>query len=99
PRSPQSLFFPYTTLFRSLARHEEFQFLTRLIHRFQQSISSGDEREWSSLQTVLCFPHMKRLLHACAEGVAFRQSPWQLMGKTQRSEEHTSELQSRVDIV
>ena len=66
--------------FCQLARHEEFQFLTRLIHRFQQSISSGDEREWSSLQTVLCFPHMKRLLHACAEGVAFRQSPWQLMG-------------------
>jgi len=81
--------------FCQLARQEEFHFLTRLTKRFQQSISSGDERDWSSLQTVLCIPHMKRLLQACSEGVAFRQSSWQVMGLFQGKRDSLTDAPQR----
>lgn len=50
------------------AKREEAQFLTRLVKRFQDGITSPDERNWASLQTELCLPHLKHLLEVCSEG-------------------------------
>ena len=67
------------------AQREESHFLTRLAQRFQHSINSSDEREWSSLQTELCVPHTRRLLEACSTGKAVRPPRWHMSGRGNRS--------------
>jgi hypothetical protein len=58
------------------AQREESLFLSRLVKRFLPAMSSGDEREWSSLQTELCLPHIGHLLETCSEAGAASPSPW-----------------------
>ncbi|HEX9134499.1 MAG TPA: hypothetical protein VF844_19590 [Ktedonobacteraceae bacterium] len=53
--------------FCQAARREESLFLSRLVKRFQQVISSDGERDWSPLETALCLPHIEKLLHTCAK--------------------------------
>src|SRR2546421_8360968 len=71
-RPPRSTLFPYTTLFRSLERHD-----------FGDVGVVGDERRQGALRHV----HQLRLGVAAGERAH------------ERSEEHTSELQSRSDLV
>jgi hypothetical protein len=59
------------------AKGEESQFLTRLVKRFQDVITSLDGGEWSSLQAELCLPHLEYLLQACARRGATPSFPWQ----------------------
>jgi hypothetical protein len=78
------------------AGREESLFLTRLTQRFQQSINSGAEREWSSLQTELCLPHMKHFLEACSTGRAMRPPRWSLSGRGNRSAPSEASEQSEI---
>src|SRR5256884_7035893 len=73
-RPPRSTLFPYTTLFRSRHRHQEFlKFLRRLDREFP-----GD---WE--------------LHLVLDNYGTHKTP----EVQKRSEEHTSELQSRLHLV
>src|SRR2546428_6189570 len=72
-RPPRSTLFPYTTLFRSVAR-------------------ATTPRSRSSRST-----RRPRAARTAAERESTRPAPWQVDPK--RSEEHTSELQSRSDLV
>src|SRR5687768_18123775 len=82
-RPPRSTLFPYTTLFRSAAA-----------------------RRWRKSSASSCHGCMKRgraivygqaALHAEIESK--RGSDGQIRGEPERSEEHTSELQSRLHLV
>ncbi len=53
--------------FCQATQREESLFLSRLVKRFQQVISSDGERDWSSLHTALCLPHIRQLLQRCAK--------------------------------
>ena len=48
------------------AQREEAQFLARLVSRFRPLMHTNDDTDWSSVQTELCFPHMRCLLQACS---------------------------------
>src|SRR5207247_9245683 len=94
--SPLSPFFPYTTLFRSIyppilladeptgnLDTQTGEDILRLIRDLQQRLKS----------TVLIVTHDRVVAESCPRVVALRD------GRVVRSEEHTSELQSRVDLV
>ncbi len=55
-------------------QREESHFLMRLVNRFQQVIDG--KRDWSSLQTELCLPHMTQLLQTCVKEGAVTPSHW-----------------------
>src|SRR2546428_10247038 len=87
-RPPRSTLFPYTTLFRSLARLEDGPALTA--HALDQLRDARDRRraedEVDRGRAPLDRPLLE-LRHASHNA------------DDQRSEEHTSELQSRSDLV
>src|SRR5204863_10153081 len=87
---PPSSLFPYTTLFRSDRRHREGDDLVRHLDRdargglgHDQEARSGDRAQ-------------RHVLRDRAGLVPVGRRP---RGRTRRSEEHTSELQSRRDLV
>src|SRR5690606_41247702 len=94
PRSPTLTLFPYTTLFRS-----------ELVRHAQQIV----ERAWSGLSRVFPNRHhggkaaVFRPGAADLDGVTAKEEALQRQGvgdvHARRSEEHTSELQSRENLV
>src|SRR2546428_5282124 len=79
-RPPRSTLFPYTTLFRSSARHAVLA-LDRIGDRFRPvAIGLADD-------------------HRRSRDVRRRSVALQRRHRSARSEEHTSELQSRSDLV
>src|SRR3712207_9032949 len=96
-RPPRSTLFPYTTLFRSrrmgrgIARHVAIGALA--------ARSTGIARGQIQIATTFVNDHKLRRIPQCelvAEGLAVLLVA---LGGTQRSEEHTSELQSRQYLV
>src|SRR5690606_41313985 len=95
PSAPRSTLFPYTTLFRSLLvatldlGHKSFP----LLH--------GDDGGPVTHDVVAVLVLHRFALEAEDAGVAFphQDSPEVLPGEGLRSEEHTSELQSRENLV
>ena len=71
--------------FCQAAQREESLFLSRLVKRFQQVISSDGERDWSPLQTELCLPHMQQLLHTCAKEGVVTSSRQSTLGQSNRN--------------
>src|SRR5207247_11161872 len=89
PRSPPSTLFPYTTLFRSFCR----PFGT-------EKIQSCAERDVISQLGKSRFLAPAANDPVCAGIFAnWNALMWQVRNLKKRSEEHTSELQSRVDLV
>src|SRR5947209_11169473 len=88
PRPPRSTLFPYTTLFRSLDRH-------RLDDRRRRGDADGGERHGQSPGGG------RHVVIAAADAIGSgrdrRRHP--RLGGRRRSEEHTSELQSRQYLV
>src|SRR5690349_22510724 len=86
PRPPRSTLFPYTTLFRSL---ERFYRSPAHLHRFGVAPGPGfGQRQ----------PHLQ-MAKLDVVGPRHRFLPKLHLLAVERSEEHTSELQSRRDLV
>src|SRR5687768_17795021 len=87
-RPPRSTLFPYTTLFRSIGDQAVFT-------REQQEERAGDG--WVAVVLVL----QVRIEHLDAESLRhrIRRAAKGAVVCNQRSEEHTSELQSRLHLV
>src|SRR5438477_13054180 len=79
PHPPQPTLFPYTTLFRSLARHD-------VLHGVR-----GEDVEWHAAVVPLA------MSRGALDDRFVRRDP-RLLARL-RSEEHTSELQSHVNLV
>src|SRR5207249_6326699 len=86
-RPPRSTLFPYTTLFRS--RVSRNTGAARFRRAFTEQVT-GRTAHWRLARTPRTAPPNKRL--KLAGGDRFK-------GSGVRSEEHTSELQSRFDLV
>src|SRR5206468_12189706 len=91
-RPPRSTLFPYTTLFRSERFHREAQTAAALDHPniipiFR--ISAGGKLCWYAMKYL----EGRSLADVLAEKGLLT------VAETERSEEHTSELQSRSDLV
>src|SRR5256884_816001 len=85
-RPPRSTLFPYTTLFRSL----------RDVAAARDQAELAFERVLAALQHLVCE------IHAAVAGgfrTNQRSAPAQPLARQDRSEEHTSELQSRLHLV
>src|SRR3712207_8478812 len=85
-RPPRSTRFPYTTLFRSLAR------------QLQRSLESTGWRDSERQKFEQDFKQTLRSIAQFSERLKSQYVP-QLQKKADRSEEHTSELQSRQYLV
>src|SRR2546421_6991477 len=83
-RPPRSTLFPYTTLFRSVVPLERLE---------EETVAWARELLERS---PLALRMLKGALNAVTDGAAGMQ---QFAGDATRSEEHTSELQSRSDLV
>ena len=66
-------------------QREESLFLSRLVKRFQQVISSDGDRDWSPLQTALCLPHMEQFLQTYAKEGAVTSSHRYTLGQSNRN--------------
>src|SRR3712207_7621521 len=86
-RPPRSTLFPYTTLFRSTPQGEHVGKLALLVHR----LPADAPRELAD--EPLVGRHVPRV------GAAEEQGHPERLGLPHRSEEHTSELQSRQYLV
>src|SRR5688572_32331274 len=82
-RPPRSTLFPYTTLFRSK------QASTFVFVRFTAN----------SPAQLFCFNHFYGMDKPLDKKNKTSQSPWPDVCSSQRSEEHTSELQSQSNLV
>src|SRR5437868_9065700 len=85
-RPPSSTLFPYTTLFRSLFSLREYLFLVlqASVHVLRLRLQLGEQRP--------------DFLGAAVPHITFAADGFELSSE-RRSEEHTSELQSRFDLV
>src|SRR2546428_2743590 len=82
-RPPRSTLFPYTTLFRSACRISHSRFTSRVTINRRRQIP----RTPFTMPFLICFPTAgQQIRNGIVNGV-------------RRSEEHTSELQSRSDLV
>src|SRR5437868_13213533 len=86
-RPPRSTLFPYTTLFRSLdaAAAERLGLVNAVFPAAEFDARAG---EW-----------LQQLYRQSASSLRFAKRAFRLAQSTDRSEEHTSELQSRFDLV
>src|SRR5207249_10394929 len=89
---PYSTLFPYTTLFRSL--HEHVEYALHLFRSYASEISGVMRKHQLKLADRQC--RMAELSQRVQDTVTILVTA--LWG-AQRSEEHTSELQSRFDLV
>src|SRR3712207_8293954 len=90
-RPPRSTLFPYTTLFRS--EHERRVRQPLADHRRHEVLVTGDADE--EVEEVVLGQHERLRLVEGAEQVEDQRA----LGRGPRSEEHTSELQSRQYLV
>src|SRR5690349_21972223 len=90
PPPPRSTLFPYTTLFRSLGQRQ--QLATGAGHEF-------DIRGALSFGTQQCYVLVRNYQGGCGRTHVLDGLPENLPQLLRRSEEHTSELQSRRDLV
>src|SRR3712207_8090547 len=89
-RPPRSTLFPYTTLFRSAYRTARKAGIIKLVRLSFNTISSTDDIEIDVLKNgTSIFPGSTKLIYPAGRTSAV----------TTRSEEHTSELQSRQYLV
>src|SRR5690606_42152621 len=96
-RCPPSLFFPYTTLFRS-ANHPDWGKRVGVIGKGFKQEAVGDESGVGGEQygvAIWLSPHHLR----GTDGRCRTRPIFHNYGLPQRSEEHTSELQSRENLV
>src|SRR3712207_8649557 len=99
-RPPRSTLFPYTTLFRSLPRRAEVRW--QVLHVFGE-----DQRPCLQHQDPRTVAHVEveqpggdhRAEAAAAQDDVVERTRVALVGEIGRSEEHTSELQSRQYLV
>src|SRR5438105_12524434 len=87
PPPPRSPLFPYTTLFRSVVVGKSPQSIVVMAHRDDSGVGPGANENASGTAALI---ELARLYGTPAGGGTRAVS---------RSEEHTSELQSRVDLV
>src|SRR2546430_7539481 len=85
-RPPRSTLFPYTTLFRSLRRG-----------RFEEGIEDRDDL--GSLARIAVSVDFKKRLSTAFHGKHFIKGAGDFLRRFDRSEEHTSELQSQSNLV
>src|SRR5256884_1506805 len=98
-RPPRSTLFPYTTLFRSSADAGAVAIATIVslgIHHIHREIAGG--REVDGHRSGGARPTLG-VLHGVREGGHGRRCGRWAEGHSKRSEEHTSELQSRLHLV
>src|SRR3712207_8607939 len=86
-RPPRSTLFPYTTLFRSRYGHSKTSRGSKL--NVKPRARGGGRRRRSRCRAGV----------VAGSGRACRNSDWRGCGRQRRSEEHTSELQSRQYLV
>src|SRR5207247_5640094 len=93
-RPPTSTLFPYTTLFRSLEQRPA-EPPDRLLRPLADllAVAQDDELAHAALEIGLGVPAERDAGRLGGFGLQARR------GRRRRSEEHTSELQSRVDLV
>src|SRR5206468_6032970 len=94
-RPPRSTLFPYTTLFRSLDQQRD-TVKGRVIHRIRHDREITDDHGLPGLHEPLMFTGHPAL--ARKDGTRLEHFA-RALGHEYRSEEHTSELQSRSDLV
>src|SRR2546428_9647809 len=94
PPPPESTLFPYPTLFRSVALHRRVHELAHVDGRQQRQRYREEQRVERALERAVDERGEAELRHA--QGHVLRAA---LRGTAGRSEEHTSELQSRSDLV
>src|SRR5256885_9770549 len=83
-RPPRSTLFPYTTLFRSLFKHE--------LHRFAKTAIPD-------VKVMLIGQGADEFAGGYSHGVNKPHATWDAYIRNERSEEHTSELQSPCNLV
>src|SRR5260370_17973323 len=88
-RPPRSTLFPYTTLFRS--RRCDIDFDAGRIITFRHKTATGF--------AIPIFPQVRPLLERLCEGKSNGDRIFKKPFKKRRSEEHTSELQSHLNLV
>src|SRR5699024_12843158 len=88
-RPPRSPLFPYTTLFRSALSHASAR----------RSISEASERAVAQASSSSPVMSWKRAKWSAVRGSSSAAVAAAASGRETRSEEHTSELQSRFDLV
>src|SRR5207247_9296250 len=96
PTHPLPTLFPYTTLFRSSAKRIEQQSMTKAAEGYalgptRVQFQNKDPRGWREFAD--------QLAEHSTQGAALTLRGVQKARPSLRSEEHTSELQSRVDLV
>src|SRR5206468_11210130 len=92
PPPPTSSLFPYTTLFRSLADH----FRQLFNQEFKKKVEAIETAALEALQASDWPGNVRELRNVIERAMIFSDGPTL---KRSRSEEHTSELQSRSDLV
>src|SRR5438067_10790944 len=92
-RPPRSTLFPYTTLFRSAEQNAR---LVKNAERYYRSMFRGRASSWN-----LRDQHMVETIEALVAHLDGSRQPKAIAWahNSHRSEEHTSELQSRFDLV
>src|SRR5690349_23163895 len=96
PRPPRSTLFPYTTLFRSF----RFEMLGVLIHRGTISFEVTEELFGGAIVSAWRrFGRVTREIRETQHYPMYMEWFQWLAEQLERSEEHTSELQSRRDLV
>src|SRR2546428_5539771 len=90
-RPPRSTLFPYTTLFRSLSFHDGQRAGVRILRVLRRRLEPADVQRRDAGRAH-ALGHADRLVDA----EQLQDGP---RARAHRSEEHTSELQSRSDLV
>src|SRR5690606_41272546 len=90
-RPPGSTLFPYTTLFRSIRVDRSGNFIQESIRYFDAQVSM--------IQPNLTEPSLSDVTESGEALTPTRDGGFVLAGTLVRSEEHTSELQSRENLV
>src|SRR5204863_4762119 len=91
PRPPRHTLFPYTTLFRSSEK--------RLARLLLLLANFGKEGKQEAVIPKVSQETLAEMIGTTRSRVSFFMNKFRRLGFIERSEEHTSELQSRRDLV
>src|SRR3989449_1179738 len=98
-RPPRSTLFPYTTLFRSLAKQTENQSLAEITRSVVYDVESGHTLADALRKHPKAFGDLYVNMVAAGEAGGILDTILVRLSEFLRSEEHTSELQSRLHLV